>query len=74
MNCIGLIEVLGTGEGAYHQCWAATTKTSELENGAYYEPLGVIKEDRSKFLKNSSLSEKLWNWTQEELEGFSATL
>lgn len=44
---VNLLNRLGTGgkyltpeEGAYNMCWVATTERENLENGAYYEPVG----------------------------------
>ena len=44
---VNLLKRLGTGgkyltpeEGAYNMCWVATTERENLENGAYYEPVG----------------------------------
>ncbi|KIY48181.1 NAD(P)-binding protein [Fistulina hepatica ATCC 64428] len=53
-------------DGAKTQLWAATVSKDKLQNGAYYEPIGVKKQG-SKFARNDEASKKLWEWTQEEL-------
>jgi NAD(P)-dependent dehydrogenase (short-subunit alcohol dehydrogenase family) len=57
-------------EGAYCQTWAATTPKANLENGAYYEPVGV-KPKLGTQAKDRALAEKLWTWTEKELAAYS---
>ncbi|KIY48187.1 NAD(P)-binding protein [Fistulina hepatica ATCC 64428] len=53
-------------DGAKTQLWATTVSKDKLQNGAYYEPIGV-KTLGSVFARDSKASKKLWDWTQEEL-------
>ncbi|EMC94066.1 hypothetical protein BAUCODRAFT_36537 [Baudoinia panamericana UAMH 10762] len=59
---------------AWNQQWAATapkgTGERQVESGRYYEPLGVKMTPRFK-ASNDALAEKLWDWTQTELEGYT---
>lgn len=57
-------------EGAYTQTWAATTKRADLENGAYYEPIGVKKMPTTEQGKDTRLAGELWEWTERELSGW----
>jgi NAD(P)-dependent dehydrogenase (short-subunit alcohol dehydrogenase family) len=57
-------------EGPYSQTWAATTPKENLENGAYYEPVG-IKPKPIALAKDRNLAEKLWKWTENELASYS---
>jgi NAD(P)-dependent dehydrogenase (short-subunit alcohol dehydrogenase family) len=57
-------------EGPYTQTWAATTTKDDLENGAYYEPVGV-KVKLGKLAQDKVLAEKLWKWTEGELAAYS---
>jgi NAD(P)-dependent dehydrogenase (short-subunit alcohol dehydrogenase family) len=59
-------------EGPYNQTWAATTERAKLRNGAYYEPLGVEVRKSTKFVDDKALGERLWEWTERELEPFCA--
>lgn len=59
---------------AWNQQWAATAPIGkgpqEVESGTYYEPVGV----RGKLAYeagNDELAEQLWNWTQQEIEGYT---
>ncbi|KAL8381536.1 hypothetical protein RB595_005690 [Gaeumannomyces hyphopodioides] len=63
--------VLGTTVeiGARTQVWAATTAKSELVNGEYYTPGGIIGRIRSPSSRSPELGKKLWDWTEKELEG-----
>ena len=51
--------------GAYTGLFLATQKG--VENGAYYEPIGVLKPG-SKFSKDQAEIDKLWGWTDAELK------
>ncbi|KIY48186.1 retinol dehydrogenase 12 [Fistulina hepatica ATCC 64428] len=53
-------------DGAKTQLWAATVSKDKLQNGAYYEPIGV-KTLGSEFARDVTGSKRLWEWTQEEL-------
>lgn len=55
-------------EGAYTQTWAATVAKEKLENGGYYEPVGVKTVPKTKAGKDAGLAKELWEWTQKELE------
>ena len=56
-------------EGAYQACWASTTAKTNIENGAFYEPVGQRGEG-SKDSVRKELWEELWTWTQKELEPY----
>ena len=56
-------------EGAYCPCWAMTTPKEKLSPGAFYQKVGVTGS-QSKDSQNRELGDKLWNWTQKELEGY----
>ncbi len=57
-------------EGAYNPVWCATTTKSNIVNGELYLPVGQLGE-HTKESKDAELAEKLWTWTQKELEGYS---
>jgi NAD(P)-dependent dehydrogenase (short-subunit alcohol dehydrogenase family) len=57
-------------EGAYNQTWAATTAKANLENGAYYEPVGVKTVSKAKPAKDRGLAKQLWEWTEKELKNW----
>lgn len=54
-------------EGAKNQIWASVSP--DAESGVFYWPVGVTGRD-SKQAKNEELSEKLWEWTEKELEPY----
>ena len=41
-----------------------------MENGAYYDPVGV-KGTRSKASRDDKLGEELWEWTEKELASYN---
>jgi NAD(P)-dependent dehydrogenase (short-subunit alcohol dehydrogenase family) len=61
---------LSAEQGAYTQTWAATTAKNNLENGAYYEPIGVKTVPKTKQSKDKGLARQLWDYTQKELENW----
>lgn len=64
-------KMLKPEEGAYNQVWAATTAKGNIENGAFYEPVGKSAHYKlGKTAKDDQLAERLWEWTQEALEEF----
>ena len=62
------LSMLTPEQCAWNQQWAATSE--QAKSGVYYEPVGI----EGKLLResgNDELAEKLWDWTQKELEGYS---
>lgn len=54
-------------ELAWNGLWAATGDRNGVENGAYYEPVG-IKPSLKDYRGDEKLEERLWEWTERELE------
>jgi retinol dehydrogenase 12 len=55
-------------EGVKSQLWAATA--DGVVSGEYYEPVGVPGKG-SPLSKDSTLANKLWEWTENELREHS---
>jgi NAD(P)-dependent dehydrogenase (short-subunit alcohol dehydrogenase family) len=53
--------------GALTQTWAATCEKGDLVNGAFYVPVGV-KSEGSALARDEGLRDRLWEWTESELE------
>ena len=58
-------------EGPYNQLWAGTTERRNLENGAYYVPIARKGELETRQARDEILVERLWEWTEKELETFA---
>ncbi|MCJ1484806.1 hypothetical protein MMC06_004979 [Schaereria dolodes] len=58
-------------EGALNQVWASTAPKEQIVNGEYYEPVGKAGVHRRMSI-NKVLARELWEWTQKELEGYTA--
>ena len=56
-------------EGSFNMLWVATTERTNLENGAYYEPVGW-PGTMSKLSQDDAERNQLWKWTQRELEKY----
>ena len=56
-------------QGAHTPCWAMTTSKAKLSNGTFYENVGVVGKP-SKVSSSKDLGDKLWSWTQIELESY----
>ncbi|KAL8643531.1 MAG: hypothetical protein Q9226_008303 [Calogaya cf. arnoldii] len=62
-------QAISVHDGARTPCWAMTTSKANLSNGAFYEKVGVIGSP-SKDSSDKNLGEKLWDWTEHELEKY----
>jgi retinol dehydrogenase 12 len=51
----------------HNQLWAATVNKSDLQSGAFYEPVGKLGK-HSKYSQDASLATELWDWTQNQLK------
>ncbi|EMC92078.1 hypothetical protein BAUCODRAFT_38107 [Baudoinia panamericana UAMH 10762] len=57
-----------TDEGAKTQLWCATAPLSDgIDNGRYYEPIGIEATGKSENAMRQDLADALWQWTTEEL-------
>lgn len=56
--------------GHFNQVWAATCPKDELVSGDFYVPVGTLYKPSMKVAKDNKLEEKLWDWTQKELEAY----
>ncbi|KAF2717804.1 NAD(P)-binding protein [Polychaeton citri CBS 116435] len=61
--------------GAYNTLWAATVPKDKVENGSYHEPVGKVPLSTpngslgmSKIVSDEMLADRLWDWTEKELE------
>ncbi|KAI3319788.1 NAD(P)-binding protein [Xylariaceae sp. AK1471] len=72
---VGMVFMHLTGvsvdKGAENGLWAASASLKDLRNGAYYEPVGIL-EDQKKFITDQTLADELWDWTNRELEKHGA--
>ncbi|KAK3177580.1 hypothetical protein K4F52_009631 [Lecanicillium sp. MT-2017a] len=58
--------------GAFNQLWASVgVEKSELENGAYYVPVGHHKP-YNQYSTDKWMARTLWDWTEAELRRFGA--
>ncbi|KAL4916490.1 retinol dehydrogenase 11 [Aspergillus aurantiobrunneus] len=62
--------LMGPEEGAHNQLWAATTAKTNLVNGRFYEPVGVLSGKLDKAAKDEALARRLWEWTEEALKEY----
>ncbi|OMP82049.1 putative oxidoreductase [Diplodia seriata] len=57
-------------EGAHNQLWAACGEVPKESNGQMYEPVGKLSTSLDKTAKDDKLAERLWEWTEEELNKY----
>ena len=65
---LGVAERFGksVSEGALNTLWCSVgAKRDELQNGAYYTPVGKLAEN--KWTRNQAAQKRLWDWTAEEV-------
>jgi NAD(P)-dependent dehydrogenase (short-subunit alcohol dehydrogenase family) len=66
MACLSnLLVAVDASKGALNQLWAMTDP--KAESGVFHYPVGV-KGKGSKLSQDKSLQEKLWEWTQAEIQ------
>ena len=58
-----------SADGAKTQLWASTA--GGVQSGAYYEPVGKPNAE-SKIAKDPAMIEKMWDWTEKELQSHDA--
>ncbi|KAF2868079.1 hypothetical protein BDV95DRAFT_645440 [Massariosphaeria phaeospora] len=58
-------------EGVYNACWAATARIGKDQRvaGGMFQPVGIRTRD-TKFSSDEELAERLWEWTEEQLESY----
>jgi hypothetical protein len=67
--------VTGTGaatpeQGALNMLWAAGAKRSDIVNGGFYYPIGVLTNDKlDKIATSQEFADGLWQWTEEAIDG-----
>lgn len=73
-NWIQGVSILTPEEGVLNQLWtAAGANRTDLVNGAYYKPVGVLGNSdvaKDKTATSEEVAEKLWTWTSEVLDSF----
>ncbi|KAI8633599.1 NAD(P)-binding protein [Xylariaceae sp. FL1651] len=65
-TAVAPVKSIGIEEGIKTHLWAATSP--HVKSGMYYEPVGV-PDTASGLDTDGEQAEKLWQWTQKELEG-----
>ncbi|KAI5288642.1 hypothetical protein KEM54_005043 [Ascosphaera aggregata] len=53
-------------QGAYSQLWVAGVKKEKLQNGGYYNPVGVLSSNW--FAENDEVRKVLWKWAEQEVK------
>lgn len=56
-------------DGVKNQLWAASVSKSNINNGAYYEPVGQLGE-HNQASKDTALAKRLREWTADALKSF----
>ena len=59
-------------EGPFNQVWAGTTSRKNLDSGAYYVPIakkGTLDTAAARD-RDGKLADRLWEWTEKELQRF----
>ena len=67
VKALGWLFMKSVASGAWNQTWAAVAPLDQVKTGTFYYPTGVTGKD-SKLAKDDDLSEKLWEFTEKELQ------
>ncbi|KAE9376609.1 NAD(P)-binding protein [Stipitochalara longipes BDJ] len=65
-NVVLPLTAVSVEDGVKNQLWAGTVKG--VKSGEYYEPVGVTGK-QSVYAYNDEVAEKLWEWTENEIDG-----
>ncbi|KAI0912816.1 oxidoreductase, partial [Ustulina deusta] len=55
-------------EAPASQLWCAVGPRSEIKQGGFYEPVGVLSKITTNYTKDEELAKRLWDWTEAELK------
>jgi NAD(P)-dependent dehydrogenase (short-subunit alcohol dehydrogenase family) len=55
-------------EGAHNLLWAVAASKDAIKPGAFYQPVGILSTLATKASEDEALAERLWEWTEAELE------
>lgn len=69
---LGNLPLLTPEQGSHSQLWcAAGGKRSDMVNGAYYMPVGVMSNGTfDAAARDQALAKKLWDWTDDVLSKY----
>lgn len=69
VNAVSSLLFTSVEVGVKNQLWASVA--GDVKSGEYYEPVGVAGSGSAN-AKNGELAERLWEWTEKELDGYKA--
>jgi len=70
LTATGSVFFRTVASGALNSLWAAGSQKDQLENGAYYTPVGY-RSGGTAFVQNSELARRLWDWTDRQVSEHS---
>jgi hypothetical protein len=72
VNWLQGISLIPPEKGRLNQLWAAAgAARSQLVNGAFYMPVGVLSNhELDTTAKSEAFATELWRWSNEVLDGF----
>ncbi|KAL7913899.1 oxidoreductase [Trichoderma velutinum] len=68
-STLGGLLTLSPESGANSILWAATADQSRVKSGRFYEPIGKARAPEKSGMDEEA-AQRLWDWTQNELDGF----
>lgn len=61
-------QMISPEQGTFNHLWAVSTPRNNIKQGGFYEPVGVFPSEDAAVAKENKFAEKLWEYTEEELE------
>ncbi|XXH00481.1 hypothetical protein Hte_006827 [Hypoxylon texense] len=61
-------QMISVEEGTFNHLWAVSAPRDSIKQGGFYEPVGVFSSEDAAVAKEKKFAEKLWEYTEEELE------
>ncbi|RYP69720.1 hypothetical protein DL771_005922 [Monosporascus sp. 5C6A] len=61
-------KMISPEQGTFNHLWAISAPRSAIKQGGFYEPVGVFASEDLAVTKEKKFAEKLWDYTDKELE------
>ncbi|KAK7950887.1 oxidoreductase- short-chain dehydrogenase/reductase family [Apiospora aurea] len=63
-------KIITPEQGTFNHLWAVSAPRESIEQGGFYEPVGVLSLEKGVKAKDTKYASQLWDYTEKELEKF----
>ncbi|KAI1205732.1 oxidoreductase [Annulohypoxylon truncatum] len=65
---VSMMGTISPEEGTFNHLWAVSAPRNSIKQGGFYEPVGVFPSEDAAIAKEKKFGQKLWEYTEKELE------